>query len=808
MSGTAPSSPAQADPGVAVSGYSRDELNPSDGDTGAWKDRGCAWVVCGAAFLINFFMVGTHQSYGVLFPAFLEEFEASRASAAWAGSLAYGLLLLGGPFAGSMCKTYGPRKVAMAGSVLCFLGLLLTSIVEAFPVIFFTYGILFGLGSSLAYSPGNIVITWYFEKHRTLATGIAAAGGSFGNVALTPLLKAMVDSLGWRGAIRYFLIWQIVVGIAALAYRPLPPGAQPTQLQTFKTSPAKNYVLDLSLWRNEVFVVWTAAISLTMYGYFIPYVHLPSYAADVGVSDGPMLVLLLGAASAGSRLLLGPVLQLLVQLNRLHIQTFSMIVTAVVTLVLPACSTYGGLVTCSVLLGLFDGCFVTLLPILTVDLVGVENMSLAWGFTLGSCSVSIILGPPTAGWIRSSAQSYHPAFYVAGTIVMLGGLLLFAIPWAKRRNTLRNTDTTSLSVQFSGINISPGTDPGSQGAEERTATMPKTSSQECACSVPLSASRSIVDASVLDYVMKLEEAHIYAEEYSKMGSQAYEMQTVTPSEDLAIFGRREAAASMDVPLDVTKQTLEASEGVNSKVDVTDTTVFPTSLDVTHAFGDAELDAFPQQQQQPSVAFSSQYSPSASTTTSLCADGRLSPAFSTGNPFMEEPGQLQAEAVLLPIGIPPPAAMPAAGSFSSPTTTDILIDMSPYTTADVAGSPAIDSSSTNTEAPVVVMPDTPIVFGDTDHHLNPIRMIKSECYAKEMPEIKPRSRRSSESSASDLPVQPQPGQAVLPPPPRAHRLSEGASSPDSTSLIDADWVIVSHPSEGSVVQQQSANDNVE
>ncbi|XP_078618122.1 monocarboxylate transporter 10-like [Branchiostoma floridae x Branchiostoma japonicum] len=783
MSGTVPSSPAQADPGMAVTGYSRDELNPSDGDTAEWKDRGCAWIVCIAVFLINFFMVGTHQSYGVLFPAFLDEFGASRASAAWVGSLAYGLLLLGGPFAGSMCKTYGPRKVALSGSVLCFLGLLLTSIVEAFPVIFFTYGVLFGLGSSLAYSPGNVVITWYFEKHRTLATGIAAAGGSFGNVALAPLLQAMVDSQGWRSAIRYFLIWQIVVGFAALAYRPLPPGSQPTQLQTFKTSPAKNYVLDLSLWRNEVFIVWTAAISLTMYGYYIPYVHLPSYAADVGVSDGPVLVLILGAASTCSRLLFGPVLQLqfLVQLNRLHIQTFSMIVTAVVTLVLPACSTFGGLVTCVLLLGLFDGCFVTLLPILTVDLVGVENMSLAWGFTLGSCSVSFILGPPTAGWIRSSAQSYHPAFYVAGTIVMLGGLLLFAIPWAKRRNTLRNNNT--LPVQFSGINISSGSDTSSssQGTDEGVGTIPKTSSQECACAMPLSATRSIVDASVLDYVMKLEEAHIYAEEYSKMGSQAYEMQTVTaPGEGLATFERGEDAASSDVPHDVTKQPLEASEGVTNKVEFSDTPGFLPSPP--------------------------HHSPSVSVTSSLCADGRLSPAFATGNPFLEEPDQQQTDEALLSISIAPPA--PAAVSFSTPATTDSLIDMSPYTTTDVSGSPIIDCAPTNTEVPGIVLPDASVVFGDTDHRLEPIRMVRSECLAKELQvtDVRPRSRRSSESSASDLPVQP--GPAILPPPPRVHRASDGASSLDSTSVIDTDWVIVSNPPEASTAQQQqSTNDGI-
>ncbi|CAH1224953.1 Hypp37 [Branchiostoma lanceolatum] len=408
-------------------------------------------------------------------------------------------------------------------------------------------------------------------------------------------------------------------------------------------------------------------------------------------------------------------------------------------------------------------------------------------------------------WIRSSAQSYHPAFYVAGTIVMLGGLLLFAIPWAKRRNTLRNNDTSSLSAQFSGVNIRGGTASASQGTEEGVATMPKPSGQECACAVPLSTSRSIVDASVLDYVMKLEEAHMYAEGYSKMGSQAYEMQTVTPSEDLTTFERREAAESLDVPHDVTEQTFETSEGVTNKVDFPDTTGFPVSMDVAHVFVEASSDAFLQQQQPDVTAAASQYSPSASATASLCTDGRLSPAFASGNPFLEEPDQQQTEPALLSITIAPPVAE----SFCTPTTMGTLIDMSPYSTADVADGPAKDPLSATTEAPVIVLPDTPVVFGDTDHPLEPIRMVRSECLAQElqMTDIRPRSRRSSESSASDLPVQPPPAPAVLPPPPRVHRLSDGAASLDSTPMIDTEWVIVPSPSEVSASQQLSTNDGV-
>ena len=50
-----------------------------------------------------------------------------------------------------------------------------------------------------------------------------------------------------------------------------------------------------------------------------------------------------------------------------------------------------------VVVGLVDGCYVVLLPILTTSLVGIENSVLAWGFLIGTSSITFTLGPPVAG---------------------------------------------------------------------------------------------------------------------------------------------------------------------------------------------------------------------------------------------------------------------------------------------------------------------------------------------------------------------------------------------------------------------------
>ena len=58
-----------------------------------------------------------------------------------------------------------------------------------------------------------------------------------------------------------------------------------------------------------------------------------------------------------------------------------------------------GLITYVVFVGLVDGCYVVLLPVLTSTLF-VEQRVLAWGFLACVNSITFTLGPPVAGRTR------------------------------------------------------------------------------------------------------------------------------------------------------------------------------------------------------------------------------------------------------------------------------------------------------------------------------------------------------------------------------------------------------------------------
>ena len=56
-------------------------------------------------------------------------------------------------------------------------------------ILYFTVGVLTGLGFGLIYLPAIVSVSIYFEKKRAFATGIAVCGSGLGTFIFAPLTK-------------------------------------------------------------------------------------------------------------------------------------------------------------------------------------------------------------------------------------------------------------------------------------------------------------------------------------------------------------------------------------------------------------------------------------------------------------------------------------------------------------------------------------------------------------------------------------------------------------------------------------------
>ena len=78
-----------------------------------------------------------------------------------------------------------------------------------------------GMGFGLMYLPSIVIVGYYFDKRRALATGIATCGSGVGAFIFAPMCRALIDAYGWRGAM--WIVSAIVLNGLVLGglYRPL-----------------------------------------------------------------------------------------------------------------------------------------------------------------------------------------------------------------------------------------------------------------------------------------------------------------------------------------------------------------------------------------------------------------------------------------------------------------------------------------------------------------------------------------------------------------------------------------------------------
>lgn len=138
-------------------------------------------------------------------------------------SLLVGVTLCSGPISSSFVNKYGCRAVTIAGAILAGVCLVISAFAQNVLTLIFTVGVGTGFGFGLIYLPAIVSVTTYFEKYRSLATGIAVCGSGFGTFIFAPFTEYLIGEFGWRGAtlILAGIVFNCI--IFGAMFRPLEP---------------------------------------------------------------------------------------------------------------------------------------------------------------------------------------------------------------------------------------------------------------------------------------------------------------------------------------------------------------------------------------------------------------------------------------------------------------------------------------------------------------------------------------------------------------------------------------------------------
>ncbi|KAL2792434.1 monocarboxylate transporter 10 [Daubentonia madagascariensis] len=371
-------------------------------------EGGWGWLVMLAAMWCNGSVFGIQNACGVLFVSMLETFGSKDDDkmvfkTAWVGSLSMGMIFFCCPIVSVFTDIFGCRKTAVVGAAVGFIGLMSSSFVSSIEPLYLTYGIIFACGCSFAYQPSLVILGHYFKKRLGLVNGIVTAGSSIFTILLPLLLRVLIDSVGLFYTLRVLCIFMFVLFLAGFTYRPLTSstkdkesgGSGSTLFSRRKFSPPKK-IFNFGIFKVTAYAVWAVGIPLALFGYFVPYVHL----------------------------------------------VLSFFFIGLMSMMIPLCSIFGALIAVCLIMGLFDGCFISIMAPIAFELVGAQDVSQAIGFLLGFMSVPMTVGPPIAGLLRDKLGSYDVAFYLAGIPPLIGGAVLCFIPWIHSKKQREISKTT------------------------------------------------------------------------------------------------------------------------------------------------------------------------------------------------------------------------------------------------------------------------------------------------------------------------------------------------------------------------------
>ncbi|XP_072172626.1 monocarboxylate transporter 7-like [Diadema setosum] len=182
------------------------------------------WVVSASTCLAFYFSFGVILSFSILLVSLQEEFNSSvtTVGGSWIGSAPFGIASFVSIPVNLLIERFGCRCVVTCGVAALAIGLFLTSLMPNIAPIFFTYSLLYGVGTGCIMFGSFSLLHEYFPlRHLTAAVTLPMASSNLAMLTLGPFIFFLNNRLGWRNTIRIIagIITAIVLPTCAWTHR-------------------------------------------------------------------------------------------------------------------------------------------------------------------------------------------------------------------------------------------------------------------------------------------------------------------------------------------------------------------------------------------------------------------------------------------------------------------------------------------------------------------------------------------------------------------------------------------------------------
>jgi predicted MFS family arabinose efflux permease len=384
-------------------------------------------VMCGA--LVLTLAMGIRQTFGLFLSPMSIDLGIGRESFALAMAIQNILWGVAQPVTGMIADKYGAGRVLVVGTAAYVAGLVIMSGAASVSDLQLGGGVFVGLAmscTSFAVVLGAIGRAVPAEK-RSMALGLASAGGSFGQFIMAPVGQGLIAANGWAGALVAMAVVALLMAPLAivLAGRPESSGSTGAEAISQSLSQALG-----EAGRHGGF--WYLTVGFFVCGFQVVFiaVHLPAYLGDIGLSAslGATALALIGffnivgtwlCGFLGGRYSKKYVLSGLYTLRSL-----------VIVLFLVGPKTEATVLVFAAAIGLLWLGTVPLTSGLVAQIFGVRYMSTLFGIVFLSHQVGSFLGVWLGGVVFDATGSYD-SIWIASVLLGLAAAALH-LPIAER----------------------------------------------------------------------------------------------------------------------------------------------------------------------------------------------------------------------------------------------------------------------------------------------------------------------------------------------------------------------------------------
>ncbi|WP_416637705.1 MFS transporter [Pseudomonas sp. OHS18] len=235
--------------------------------------RTSIWLMVGASLILAL-SLGTRHGFGLFLTPMSADFGWGRGVFAFAIALQNLIWGIAQPFTGALADRFGAQRTIIVGGVLYAAGLVLMGLADSPLSLSLSAGLLIGIGlsgTSFSVILGVVGRAVPVEK-RSMAMGIAAAAGSFGQFAMLPGTLGLIGWLGWSAAlITLGIMVALIVPLAGMVKDrpPVSQGPQQTLGEALREACSHSGF-------------WLLALGFFVCGFQVVFigVHLPAYLVD------------------------------------------------------------------------------------------------------------------------------------------------------------------------------------------------------------------------------------------------------------------------------------------------------------------------------------------------------------------------------------------------------------------------------------------------------------------------------------------------------------------------------------------------